>query len=485
MTFMNPMLCIDGYKLDHRRQYPVGTRRVYSNWTPRSSRIKDSNKVVVFGLQYFLQEYLMERMQEYFFDRPLKEVVQEYKEFCDNYVPGNAIGTDHIADLHQLGYIPLEFRALPEGTLCPIGVPCVTIENTKDEFFWLTNYIETIMSSCLFMPMTSATTAHLYKKMMIYYANRTGGDLEFVPWQGHDFSMRGMPGLEAAMLSGAGHLLSFYGTDTVPAIQFLKKYYDAQGLIGGSVPATEHAVMCSHGMNEIETFEYLLDLYPEGIVSIVSDTWNLWDVLTNVLPKLTDKILARKGKVVIRPDSGDPVKILLGDPHASMSSPQNLGVINLLARLFGTTICKGYRSLDPHIGVIYGDSITPDRCDQILSGLQGKGMASTNIVLGIGSYTYQYITRDTYGFAMKATWADINGEPHALFKKPITDDGGKNSARGRLAVIDTDQGLSLIQGVTPEVERTISRLTPVWRDGKWSRRDSLTTIRERLNKECR
>lgn len=482
---MNPMLMIDGYKLDHRRQYPAGTTKVYSNWTPRGSRVPGQNEVVFFGLQYFLDEYLMTRMNKDFFQRSLSEVCREYKSLVDSYLGPNTIGTEHIAALHGLGYIPLQFRALPEGTLCPMRVPCLTVENTHPDFFWLVNYFETLMSNVLWLPCTSATTAYRVRKMLDAAAAATGGDPAFVPWQGHDFSYRGLAGLEAAVLSGAGHLLSFTGTDTIPAIPFVQRYYPVVGFLAGSVPATEHSVMSAGGSeSELQTFERLLNLYPTGIVSVVSDTWDLWHVLVNVLPQLKERILARNGKLVIRPDSGDPADILCGNGVAEpegMMYPARRGVIQLLWEIFGGTITPtGHKQLDPHIGAIYGDAINYDRAKEITERLAAKGFASTNVVFGIGSYNYQHVTRDTYGFAMKATWAEINGQGVDLFKTPVTDDGVKNSAKGRLAVLPVQGTLKCIEGADGMAE-VASVLEPVWRDGHFIRKEGFDRVRRRLH----
>ena len=276
--------------------------------------------------------------------------------------------------------------------------------------------LETLLSAIIWKPSTSATTAFQYLKTFTRYAQDTvGDDAGFIPWQGHDFSFRGMSGVEDAVMSGAGHLLSFAGTDTIPAIDFLEKYYNAnceKELIGGSVPATEHSVMCMGTQgDEINTFDRLITtIYPTGIVSIVSDTWDFWQVITEFLPVLKDKIMSRNGKVVIRPDSGDPVKIIIGDKDAIAGSPEYKGAIECMWETFGGTITeKGYKLLDGHIGLIYGDSITTERQLEILEGLKQKGFASYNVVLGIGSYTYEYVTRDTFGFAMKATYGEVNG----------------------------------------------------------------------------
>ncbi|MCD6068598.1 MAG: putative nicotinate phosphoribosyltransferase [Bacteroidetes bacterium] len=485
---INPLMLIDFYKADHRRQYPEGTELVYSNFTPRKSRLAENDKLVFFGLQYFVKEYLVKQWNEGFFQLPKEKVIADYKRRMDNALGKDSIPVEHIAALHDLGYLPLIIKGLPEGTIVTPKIPVVTIYNTKPEFFWLTNYLESLMSAILWKPCTSATTAYQYRKTFNRFANETVSDenIDFVFWQGHDFSFRGMSGIEDACISAAGHLLSFYGTDTVPAIDFHELYYNADSgkeLIGGSVPATEHSVMCMGTKDdEICTFERLIEeLYPNGIVSIVSDTWDFWKVITEFLPQLKSKILARNGKVVIRPDSGDPVKIIIGDKDAAPGSPEFKGAIECMWDVFGGTITdKGYKLLDSHIGLIYGDSITLQRQKDILNGLKEKGFASFNVVLGIGSYTYEYVTRDTYGFAMKATYGEVNGEARNIFKDPKTDDGTKKSAKGLMQVTEKDGILQMKDQCTWEEEKQ-GLLQTVYENGKVVKEQSLSEIRSRIS----
>lgn len=303
---MNPLLLTDGYKLGHREQYPSGTTLVYSNWTPRKSRIEGVDSVVFFGLQYFIKEYLIERFQKDFFEQSKDKVVSEYKMYVDHYL-GVDYDVSHIEALHDLGYLPIEIKALPEGTEVPIRVPMFTVVNTNPDFFWLTNYLETLLSSVIWQPCTSATIAKKYKGILNKFAQETDRhNTEFVTWQGHDFSMRGMAGTESAIISGMGHALSFSGSDTLPVAKSFEKYYGAditKELVIGSVNATEHSVMCAGSKeDEIGTFRRLLKTYPAGILSVVSDTWDLWKVITEYLPKLKNEILNRDGKLVIRPD---------------------------------------------------------------------------------------------------------------------------------------------------------------------------------------
>lgn len=465
----DPMTLIDAYKFDHRRQYPEGTTRVYSNLTPRGSRIDGVDELVWFGLQPFLIRVLGGMFGD-FFAADEDYVCARYEARTVGVLGPNGIGSGHIRALHRLGYLPIRICALPEGTSVPLRVPVLTIENTHPEFYWLTNYLETILSAETWLAATSATQALRLRRLLDQWAQTTSDDPGFVDWQGHDFSFRGLSSLDAAAASGSGHLLAFAGTDTVPALDWIDAFYPHRegAALGGSVAATEHSVMSAGGeLGELETFERLLSLYPTGIVSVVSDTWNLWDVLTRHLPALHARILARDGKLVIRPDSGDPVKIMAGDPDAPAGSPERAGVIELLWNEFGGTVnSKGYRQLDPHVGAIYGDSITWERAQAICAGLAAKGFASTNFVLGVGSFTYQFVTRDTFGMAVKSTWAEVNGVGRNLAKDPITDSGLKRSATGRLAVVRDGEGkLVLIERATPDQE-ALSLLRPVWEDGE-------------------
>lgn len=480
---MNPLLLTDFYKIGHVFQYPEGTQYVYSNLTPRKSRFENIPYMVFFGLQYFIKDVLLSQFQENFFDRPKSKVVEEYRRLIQHTI-GDLPTYKHIEDLHDLGYLPLIIKALPEGTKVPMRVPCLTMRNTHPDFYWLTNFFETILSATLWQPCTSATIACEYRKLLNRYAEETGVPREFVQWQGHDFSFRGMSSLQSAALSGMGHLLSFTGTDTIPAILGMEHYYNAdvtKELVGASVAATEHSVMCAGAQEgERATFARLVtEVYPKGIVSIVSDTWDLWKVLTETMPSLKDQIMARDGKVVIRPDSGDPIKIICGDSDAPIGSPNNKGVVELLWETFGGTVTsKGYKMLDSHVGAIYGDSITLARAEAICEQLKLKRFAS-QVVFGIGSYTYQYNTRDTFGTAIKATHVVINGVGRDIFKTPVTDDGTKNSACGFLRV-DNEGGRLVLKERVTRIEAQGGELKTVFYNGKLFVDLRLQQIRDRL-----
>ena len=470
--------------------YPDDTTKIYSNATARSNKLAniptDNNEVVFFGLQYFIKDFLIDTWNKNFFQLPKDQVVKAYKRRMDTSLGPDAVDVAHIAALHDLGYLPLKIKAMAEGTPVNIKVPMLTITNTHPEFFWLTNYLESVLSAYLWHPVVSATTARWYRRTLEKYAEETGSPLPFVMFQGHDFSFRGMSGIESAAVSGAAHLTSFYGTDTIPAIDFLEQYYNADAdkeLIGCSVPATEHSVMCMGGKeSEVETFRRLLKKFPSGILSVVSDTWDFWKVVTEYVTELKPEILARTGspianKLVIRPDSGRPEAIICGDPTAPEGSPARKGAVQCLWDVFGGTVnAKGFKELDSHIGIIYGDSITPQIATAILRKLKENGFASSNIVFGIGSYTYQYVTRDTYGSAVKATYGEVDGVGREIFKDPITDNGTKKSAKGLLMVQD---GV-LFDQVTPEQEET-GDLKLVFLDGKLVVEHSLAEIRQRIS----
>jgi len=519
---MNPFLATDGYKVDHHKQYPKGTTLVYSNFTPRSNKYAPKNveNVISFGQQMVMRQ-IKEMFDKYFFITDLRnitpgvkiKVCQEIKEEYSLYL-GSDYNVSHIEALWDLGYLPIKVKALSEGTSVPMGVPVLTIVNTMPEFFWLTNFLETLISNLLWKPMTSATLAHNFKKILTKGALETDkNNVWFVDYQGHDFSMRGMDSVDATISSGLGHATSFLGSDSLPVIHGARKYYDAVRNVISGVPATEHSVMCAGTKDdEIGTFRNLLNIYKDApVLSIVSDTWDLWKVLIQTLPALKEEILARPGKLVIRPDSGDPVDIICGNvlnayrtgiagKHKSNWSNEEKGVIELLWDTFGGTInSQGYKVLDPHIGAIYGDSINDERAVQIIERLKAKGFASTNVVLGIGSFTYQFNTRDTFGFAMKATYIELlecdetaedSSELHLktvgreIFKDPITDDGTKKSAKGLLSVghdPENNNKLVLFDQQSWELEDT-GYLQTIFENGNFYNNISLNKIRNNINK---
>lgn len=485
---LSAALIADFYKIAHRPMYPDGTEVVYSTWTPRASRVNGVVEVAAVGAQMALMK-LVAMFDRNFFSRPKKKVIAEYSRIVKFTLGDQNPYTTHLEDLHNLGYLPLEIKALPEGVMVPLRVPMLTVQNTDPRFFWLTNYIETYFSCELWQISTSATLAREYRKMLDAAAFETVGNNDLVGFQGHDFSMRGMSSLESAISSGLGHIFSFPGTDTIPAIQAAEFFYKAnveKELVGTSVNATEHSIQCAYGDDMVYLKRIMTEVCPSGIVSIVSDGYDFWDVIGRVIPALKKDILARKGgaivdKVVIRPDSGDPVLIICGDPEADAGSLERIGAVEALWNIFGGTVTeKGYKLLDSHIGLIYGDAITLRRAEEIIARLKAKGFASTNVVFGIGSYTYQYNTRDTFGFAMKSTLCVINGKEKQIFKDPKTDDGTKKSQKGRVVVLKDGKTYKFQDGFSLSDNIAGDQLQTIFKDGKFLITHSLSEIRARL-----
>lgn len=536
--------------------YADGTEVVYSNLTPRSDRIYREKatryydgKLVVIGPQGAVME-IVENWQK-FFDMDKGVALAQFKLLCDYMLGPDVVSVDGLSKLHDLGYLPLEIKTLQEGRKVPMGIPVLTIRNTVAHAYWLVNFLETTISDLTWKTMTNATIAAEYKAMLLDFAERTGSPVEGVAFQAHDFSARGMSGPEDAARSGFGHIANFLGTDTLGSVLYAMQYYGAKDFVAASVPATEHAVTTSNilrierelhedtyrflGLEHEGIFYRMLEAreeprliaevmflyelmrkFPKGILSNVLDSFDFFGMLTRGLPYLKRAIMAREsngitpGKLVIRPDSGDPVKVVCGykegeyrrtrdgiayplaawdgaafkGGHAPIPEHEIKGAIEVLWELFGGTItAKGFKLLDEHIGLIYGDSITPQRCLTILERLAEKGFASGNVVFGVGSYTYQCNTRDTFGFAVKATWTMVNGQPIAIFKDPKTD-SKKKSARGLLFVgRNSEAGYYLEDDVSPEQEGYEENLLKVlFYNGVFLRRTTLAEIRERLER---
>ena len=493
MFKINPLLCTDGYKTSHHLMYPEGTELVFSNFTPRSTKYMppEAQDIVVFGVQYTIK-YINDLFQENFFNQSKELVCNQLQEHLNSYLGFN-YNIKHFESLYDLGYLPVEIRSLEEGSVIQSKIPILTIHNTLPEFYWLTNFLETLISTTLWKPMHSASMSYAYHKIVRKYALETDKDnLLGLDFQCHDFSMRGMQSLESAISSALGFLVSSRGSDTLAVLQAAKYYY-YEPSSAFSVPASEHAVMTAYGKeNEIESFRRILELYPTGIVSMVSDQYDLWKVLSEILPKLKKLILNRDGKAVFRPDSGDPVDILCGNykgsnyqrlEHRDKWKPQEKGVIELLWDIFGGTVNEqGYKVLNPKVGCIYGDSITLERADKICKRLKQKGFASTNIVFGVGSYSLGFCTRDSQGSAIKAVYCEINGEGREIFKDPITDDGTKKSAKGLLSVILDENGSYILkdQCTWEDVFSEKNQLKLRFRDGKLMNETCLSDIRNKL-----
>ena len=509
----NSLFYTDGYKIGHKKMLASGTTRLYGTWIPRSVKYapKGVTKIVSFGQQLVVR-WLHDEFQENFFSLP-EQVAVDFGKDMSMYL-GMDYDASHFVALHRLGYLPIRIKALPEGIETNPNVPHMTFINTVDGFAWLTLYLETIISSLAWKPSTSATIALQYKRNVVEWVMKTDPANAFlIPFLCHDFSARGLSPWDM-LSSGLGHASSFLGSDTIICIPGARYYYNEpeDQVAIYSVNASEHSVSTTKIFTVGEQqmiADWLVD-FPKGILSIVSDTFDLWKLITEYLPANKEAIMARDGKLVIRPDSGDPVDIICGTQifedadhyndyelsRESILSSEEKGVIELLWDIFGGTVNEqGYKVLDPHIGAIYGDSITLDRQIQIYERLEAKGFAATNIVLGVGSFTYQMNTRDTLGFAAKGAWFEVleldpiantpdeNGVlgfkkvGYDIYKDPITDDGTKKSLKGLICVTEDHEVLT--QCTWEQESQGI--LQTIYQDGEFHNQISLTEIRERLN----
>ena len=575
MSSMNPILMTDSYKLSHILYTSPGVKTIYSNFTPRFTHYLKARfpnfdgKIVWFGLQAALIQVMVEAWQRNFFEKNKEEVIQEAKDILGPYIGMEDFS--HFEALHDLGYMPVEIKALKEGSLVTAGTPCFTITNTHDDFQWLPNYLESILTVQLWKIMTVATIGRLFKMISEEFSILTTGSTEGTEFQNHDFSLRGHSGYESAGGCGAGFLISHSGTDNVPALQFIRSYYETNihtNPIAFSIPAGEHSVTTLgiqihanthtvgelHGISHEHTLmlaeyaylEEVLAKFPTGIIAYVADSYDYFTFIRDILPLAKNTIMSREGKLVIRGDSGDPVEIIAGikvpdyseskdleeaayeafinnfDPEDKLKlvitifsykgsnyksyynvdydkddmfqgwncrkieaynlTSEEKGTIELLYEIFGGTINDlGYKVLDSHIGMIYGDGITMERAREIYTRLAAKGFASLNIVFGIGAYSIAaMLSRDDLGIAVKATAATVTMEDGQdrlipVYKEPKTD-SSKTSAKGLLKVTyDEDTSMYVLQdGVTPE-ESNQGELQTVFIDGEFT---DLTTFQE-------
>ena len=490
----------DGYKVGHKKMLAKGTAKLYGTWIPRSLKYapKGVKKILSAGHQLTMR-WLHDEFQENFFNQP-KDVAIQFQSDMSKYLGMDYDGA-HFEALHDLGYLPIRVKALPEGIETSPNIPHMTFINTIDGFAWLTLYLETVISSLAWKTSTSATIALQYRRNVAKWVAKTDpANAWLIPFLCHDFSARGLSPFDM-LSSGLGHAMSFRGSDTLIVIPGARYFYDESKdeVCINSVNASEHSVSTTKifTCGESQMIADWLVEFPDGILSIVSDTFDLWQLITKYLPENKAAIMARNGKLVIRPDSGGPVDIICGTNtghdgvnawfiETQNTKPVQKGVIELLWDIFGGTINEqGYKVLDPHIGAIYGDSITLDRQLEIYERLELKGFASTNIVLGVGSFTYQYNTRDTLGFAAKGAWFEVeeNGVRTGfdIYKDPITDDGTKKSLKGRCAV-HIENGEYVVKIQCSEEEEKGGVLQTIYEDGKFYNQTTLTQIRERIDK---
>ena len=484
---MNPMLLIDFYKAVHAEMLPKNITKSVSYFTPRMSRIKRWDKVVMFGLQGFIKTYLIDYFNSEFFGKPFYQVIGEYKRIMDATLGEKAYKIDKIKDLHSLGYLPIEIHAIEEGTLVPMHVPMFSITNTHDDFAWLPQSLESIISAEMWHPMIAATVGYTYREIVNKYYDLTCDDSIAKARALGAFDFRGEECLQSAEKAGAGWCLSFLNTATVPTIPYLERNYNCdctkEPVAFGS-PSTEHSVMCSNfavdGDEETLIKRLLTEIYPNTSFSCVCDSYDYWNVVENILPKLKKEILEHNGCLLVRGDSGNCVEVVTKT------------VFKLWDIFGGTVNSKGYKVLDPHVKAIYGDSITVQRCEEIYKILTENGFACSNVALGVGSFSFQCIeedgelkpfTRDTFSSCIKATYCEIDGKPYPIFKNP-KDGGFKKSQKGCCVVHkDINGNISFDDSCTwtYAIEDPENILMPVFKDSEMLKEQSLSEVRKVLH----
>lgn len=484
---INPMLLIDFYKAVHAEMLPAKITKSVSYFTPRMSRVRMWNKVVMFGLQGFVKTYLIDYFNERFFERPIDEVISEYERIMDASLGKGVYGLQKIKDLHALGYLPIEIWALPEGTKVPMHVPMFCITNTHDDFAWLPQALESLISAEAWHPMLAATVGATYRDIVNKFYDETCDDSVSRNKALGSFDFRGEECTDSAIKAAAGWCLSFVNTATVPVIPYLEKLYNCdctkESVAFGS-PSTEHAVMCSNYAvdgDEITLLKRLLtEIYPDTSFSAVLDSYDYWNVIDNVLPQIKPEIMTHNGCMLMRGDSGDCIEVVTKT------------VFKLWDEFGGTINSKGYKVLDPHVKAIYGDSITIQRCERIYEILKDNGFAASNVTLGVGSFSFQCVeedgilkpfTRDTFSSCIKATYCEIDHKPYPIFKNP-KEGGFKKSQKGCCLVYKNDNGeLYYKDEYTWEEASCNSKqeLKAIFRNSELLIDDSLANIRNRLH----
>lgn len=459
----------DSYKGSMTVQYPTGTTKVYSYIESRGGKYDET---VFFGIQMFIKEYLLKRITMEDIDFA-EEIWTEHGE------PFNRAMWEHIVKVHD-GFMPIEIKAIPEGTVIPVHNVMVTIENTDPICFPLTTFLETALLRAIWYPVTVATTSREIKKVIAKYLTETG-DISLINFKLHDFGARGASSKESAKIGGMSHLVNFMGTDTIGAIVGHRKYYNTR-MAGFSIPAAEHSTITAWGReNEVKAYRNMLRNFakPGSVVAIVSDSYDIFNAVENLWGgELRQEVIDSGATIVIRPDSGDPVEVVTK-------------IAKLLDKTFGSTINdKGHKVLNV-VRIIQGDGINIDTVKDILESLKQNGFSADNVAFGMGGALLQAPQRDDQKFAMKCSAALINGVWVDVYKDPITDKG-KTSKKGRLVLIDNTNSVEITEeGVTkgPSVI-TVSEdyatnfgatnlLRSVYLNGKLLIDDNLEEIRDR------
>lgn len=460
----NLLLNTDSYKVSMFKQYPAGTTGVYSYIESRGGQY---DRTLMFGLQAFIKEYLLDPITQADID-VADEILTAHGE------PFNREGWQYILDTHK-GYLPLVIRAVPEGSVVPVSNVLATVENTDPECFWLTTYLETALLRAVWYGTTVATQSYTIKQVIAEYLEKTG-DPSAIDFKLHDFGARGVSSMESAGIGGAAHLVNFMGSDTITGVLFAREYYNA-GIAGFSIPAAEHSTITSWGRDgEVDAYRNMLKQFGRdgSILAVVSDSYDVYNAAEKLWgEELRDEVIASGATVVIRPDSGDPVAV-------------NRKLIEILGQKFGyTTNAKGFKVLN-NVRLIQGDGVNELSIRSILGAFMAMGWSADNIAFGMGGALLQIVNRDTQRFAMKCSSIQINGVWQDVVKDPVTD-SGKRSKGGRVTLWQS--GGEFASGVTPPSGWTdkgfggwTEAMQTVYRDGKIIREYDFAEVRANAKK---
>lgn len=407
----NLLLLTDSYKTSHSVQYPPGTQQIFSYFESRGGEFDNT---VFFGLQYFIQNYLVGEVVT-------SAKIAEASVFCEDHgVPFNRKGWEYIVDKHN-GRLPIVIKAVPEGLVVPTGNVLMTVENLDPNCFWLTNYLESLLVQ-VWYPSTVATLSRECKKLIKKYLKETSTDTN-ADFKLHDFGFRGVSSVESAAIGGAAHLVNFKGTDTMVANILLRKFY-GEKMAGYSIPASEHSTITSWGKeHEVGAYRNMLEKYPTGLVTCVSDSYDINKACSELWgTELKDMVLARNGTLVIRPDSGEPVESIMA-------------CLTALGKAFGFTVnAKGYKVLPPQVRLIQGDGVEYHTIGEILETMKQFDWAAENVAFGMGGGLLQKLNRDTQKFAFKCSLATVDDTERDVFKSPVGSEF-KTSKKGRLELV--------------------------------------------------
>ena len=457
----NILLDSDVYKHTHWKMIPKNVKYAYAYQESRGVTDKGvPPETLVFGYQYYIKRYLEGKVIT---EEMITQAADMMKEIFGTDKYFNEHGWKYILENYD-GQLPIIIKAVPEGTVVPCHNILLSIQNTDPNVPWLTTFVETLLMRSWY-PISVASTSFGIKRLIKKYQEKTGGS-PMIDFHLNDFGSRGVSSKESAGIGGMSHLINFQGSDTIEAARYAKAFYNA-GFVMASVAATEHSETLLFGEeHEKEAYEHFIDTFPSGILSVVSDTYDINNAVDKIFgEELRDKILERDGRLVVRPDSGYP-------PHITVQ------VLKSLYKHFGgTNNAKGYINLNPKVGVIYGDYIRYGMIDDILAGMEKEGFSTDNVVFGMGGALLQQVNRDTFKFAIKnSACADENEKWVGIAKNPISDPS-KKSKKGRLQLIQEDGKFRTQEYNYLHSDKDL--LVPIFKNGKLLVEYDWEDIRER------